>query len=196
MLGRGPDRMKRGCFRVSPMGTDVMKTVAAVGSPVCRCVSAADTFSLSLSLSTPGLAGKKPSFGAPRGAHQQSRPISQVGPSVARAISAGGLEAGAPHLRVGGVNVRVPRVLVRPNARRWFSPRSRSWVGGGAILRNRQVADAAQVIDQGQISELLARLEGVGLITNTRVTPRASPTPGISRLAVKRSCARAPPGIA
>jgi AcrR family transcriptional regulator len=39
--------------------------------------------------------------------------------------------------------------------------------GRGFNPSNRQVADAAQVIDQGQISKLLARLEGVGLITNT-----------------------------
>jgi AcrR family transcriptional regulator len=39
--------------------------------------------------------------------------------------------------------------------------------GRGLNPSNRQVADAAQVIDQGQISKLLARLEGVGLITNT-----------------------------
>jgi AcrR family transcriptional regulator len=37
----------------------------------------------------------------------------------------------------------------------------------GSGPSNRQVADAAQVMDQGQISKLLARLEGVGLITNT-----------------------------
>jgi hypothetical protein len=42
--------MEKGCFRVSPTGTDVMGMVAAEGLPVCRCVGIADT-SLSLSLS-------------------------------------------------------------------------------------------------------------------------------------------------
>src|SRR5665213_1466753 len=70
MLGRGPDRMKRCCFRVSPIGTDVMGIALRPTGAVCRCVSAADTsLSLSLSLSTPGLLGKKPSLGADRGAH-------------------------------------------------------------------------------------------------------------------------------
>src|SRR5665213_1179826 len=72
MLGRGPDRMKRGCFRVSPIGTDVMGIGVARGLPLARCVSAADTrLSLSLSLSTPGLLGSRPSFGVFRGARRQ-----------------------------------------------------------------------------------------------------------------------------
>ena len=48
--------MMRGCFCMSPSGTNVMGTVAAEGPPVCRCVSAADT-SLSLSLSLFRLCG-------------------------------------------------------------------------------------------------------------------------------------------
>ncbi len=59
--------MKRGCFRVSPFGTDVMGIVAHSGAPVGRCVSSADT-SLSLSLSLcPGLLGSDSGFGARRG---------------------------------------------------------------------------------------------------------------------------------
>ena len=62
--------MKRGCFRVSPLGTDVMGLAAGEGLPVCRCVSAADT-SLSLSLSLcSGSSGLKPDFGVRRGARQ------------------------------------------------------------------------------------------------------------------------------
>jgi len=67
--GRGPDRMRRSCFRVSSMGTDVAGVAAARVGPVGRCVSIADgSLSLSLSLSTPGLVGKKPSVGAGLGA--------------------------------------------------------------------------------------------------------------------------------
>jgi hypothetical protein len=47
---RVPDQMKRGCFRVSPLGTDVMGVATRPCGPVGRCVSSADT-SLSLSLS-------------------------------------------------------------------------------------------------------------------------------------------------
>jgi hypothetical protein len=57
--------MKRGCFRVSPLGTDVMGMVAAEGSPLGRCLGVAESsLSLSLSLSTPDLLGKKSSQGA------------------------------------------------------------------------------------------------------------------------------------
>jgi len=62
--------MMRGCFRVSPMGTDVMGIALRPVGALARCVSVADTsLSLSLSLSTPGLLGKKPSLGAQSGAH-------------------------------------------------------------------------------------------------------------------------------
>jgi DNA-binding MarR family transcriptional regulator len=40
-------------------------------------------------------------------------------------------------------------------------------IGAGAGLSNRQVAREAGVDDQGQISKLLQRLEGLGLIHNT-----------------------------
>jgi hypothetical protein len=46
--------------------------------------------------------------------------------------------------------------------------RSRSWAGGGGSdPNNREVADRAGVSDQGQISKLLSRLEGHGLLANT-----------------------------
>jgi hypothetical protein len=52
--------MKRGCFRVSPTGTDVMGVVVRPGGAITRCVSLADT-SLSLSLSLlPALLSKSP----------------------------------------------------------------------------------------------------------------------------------------
>ena len=91
--------------------------------------------SLSLSLSTPDLAGKKPSFGADRGAFHQPLDYSRRG-----------------H-------------------------------GRGFCRSLAPVADASGVADQGQISKLLARLEGVGLLQNAgghtqgisnawRITPR------------------------
>jgi hypothetical protein len=46
--------------------------------------------------------------------------------------------------------------------------RARRMKGCGSCLpMRREVSDAAQVSDQGQISKLLARLEGVGLLQNT-----------------------------
>jgi hypothetical protein len=42
--------MEKGCFRVSPTGTDVTGIVVRPAGAVCRCVGIADT-SLSLSLS-------------------------------------------------------------------------------------------------------------------------------------------------
>ena len=39
--------------------------------------------------------------------------------------------------------------------------------GRGSDPNNREVSEAAQVSDQGQISKLLSRLEGVGLLVNT-----------------------------
>ena len=59
---------------------------------------------------------------------------------------------------------------------------------------NRQVADAAGIHDQGQISKLLGRLERLGLVENTaKAKPRASPTPGHSPRAAHRSSARSKP---
>jgi hypothetical protein len=61
--------MKRGCFRVSPLGTDVTRVVVRPSGAITRCVSLADTsLSLSLSLSTPDLLGQRPSSGAKNGA--------------------------------------------------------------------------------------------------------------------------------
>jgi AcrR family transcriptional regulator/DNA-binding MarR family transcriptional regulator len=39
--------------------------------------------------------------------------------------------------------------------------------GRGSAPSNRQISDAAEIVDQGQISKLLARLEGHGLIQNS-----------------------------
>jgi hypothetical protein len=62
--------MEKGCFRVSPLGTDVTGIVVRPLGAVTRCVSVADTsLSLSLSLSAPNLSGLEPSSGAFRGAY-------------------------------------------------------------------------------------------------------------------------------
>jgi AcrR family transcriptional regulator len=39
--------------------------------------------------------------------------------------------------------------------------------GRGSAPSNREVSDVAEISDQGQVSRLLARLEGLGLLTNT-----------------------------
>ena len=64
--------------------------------------------------------------------------------------------------------------------------------GRGSAPSNREIADAAGVSDQGQISKLLARLEGLGLLQNTggatagvpnawRLTPRGEEILSASR---------------
>jgi DNA-binding MarR family transcriptional regulator len=55
---------------------------------------------------------------------------------------------------------------------------------GARAPSNRQVADAAGVADQGQISKLLARLEHLGLIRNTGAGP-TSGEPNVWRLTPK-----------
>jgi hypothetical protein len=61
MLGRGPDRMKRGCVRVSPMRADVMEVVASREGSYVDASASLTHLSLSLSLSASGL---EPDFGA------------------------------------------------------------------------------------------------------------------------------------
>jgi hypothetical protein len=79
--------MMRGCFRVSPNGTDVMGLVAAREGSVARCVSVADTsLSLSLSLSVPAWLGSRAAFGARRGARHDLSAGSRRAPG--RGISA------------------------------------------------------------------------------------------------------------
>ena len=88
--------MKRGCFRVSPIGTDVVGIVVRPAGAITRCVSLADTsLSLSLSLSTPDFLGKKPSFGAEKGASHYLLAGSR------RALGRG--FARSPYAPVGGV---------------------------------------------------------------------------------------------
>jgi DNA-binding MarR family transcriptional regulator len=57
-------------------------------------------------------------------------------------------------------------------------------VAQGAGSSNRRVAEAAGVVDQGQISKLLARLEHLGLIANTGAGP-ARGEPNVWRLTQK-----------
>jgi hypothetical protein len=57
---------------------------------------------------------------------------------------------------------------------------------------NQEIAKAAGIRDQGQISRLLARLESHGLLANTMSETQGSPNaPGSSHTAVKSSCTRA-----
>ena len=106
--------MRRGCFRVSSLGTNVMGMPACLCGPVGRCVSSADTsLSLSLSLcpgSTPGLTTDSPRVAVPlvgKGTALRSRLLSgervmSVGrrrPGVASAPSS------SVSMRHGGVRV-------------------------------------------------------------------------------------------
>jgi AcrR family transcriptional regulator/DNA-binding MarR family transcriptional regulator len=47
--------------------------------------------------------------------------------------------------------------------------------GRGSNPSNRQISDAAEISDQGQISKLLARLEGLGLLENTGGQTQGAP---------------------
>jgi hypothetical protein len=58
-------------------------------------------------------------------------------------------------------------------------------VAQGSGSSNRRVAEAAGVVDQGQISKLLARLEHLGLIANTGAGGPARGEPNIWRLTPK-----------
>jgi AcrR family transcriptional regulator/DNA-binding MarR family transcriptional regulator len=87
-----------------------------------------------------------PYLGPPAAAVELTRPA----PRVRRAKS-----AREDPLR--GLNMRLTYRTIRVLAA----------IGAGAGLSNRQVARAAGVDDQGQISKLLQRLEGLGLIHNT-----------------------------
>lgn len=44
-------------------------------------------------------------------------------------------------------------------------------IGESPGASNRLIADTAEIGDQGQISKLLARLQRVGMVTNTEATP-------------------------
>jgi DNA-binding PadR family transcriptional regulator len=48
-----------------------------------------------------------------------------------------------------------------------------SAIAGHPQASNRQIGTSAGIADQGQISKLLARLERIGLITNTGIYPGA-----------------------
>jgi AcrR family transcriptional regulator/DNA-binding MarR family transcriptional regulator len=88
---------------------------------------------------------------------------------------------GAPLTRAGVGRTRIPfRLTVRTHM---VLCAVAELAGRGSGPSNREVADAAGVSDQGQISKLLARLEGHGLLENTggstqgvprawRLTPR------------------------
>jgi AcrR family transcriptional regulator len=113
-----------------------------------------------------------------------------LGPAAARgelerpvpAAHNGGRKAGADPLRDLDMRLtyRTIRVLLAIGADGWESdPR-------GSYPSNRQVADAAGIRDQGQISKLLARLQQIGLIANA-AEARAKGEPNEWRLTQRGS---------
>ena len=83
-------------------------------------------------------------------------------PGTASARHEGG---GVPARRVGEQSQLID---FRPTQRTHLVLSAVAELGGrGTSPSNREVSDAAHVIDQGQISKLLARLEGHGLLQNT-----------------------------
>jgi AcrR family transcriptional regulator/DNA-binding MarR family transcriptional regulator len=90
-----------------------------------------------------------PYLGAPAARRELAKPTPKTKIS-ARAHGAGGNPLGELEMRL---TYRTVRVLIAIAARPGSS--------------NREIADTAEVSDQGQMSKLLARLHGLGLIQNT-----------------------------
>jgi AcrR family transcriptional regulator len=116
-------------------------------------------------------------------ARELQRPIRQAGPvfvSTEKPAHPPGRGASSP----GRSGERPDPAPFRPTVRTHMVLAAVAELGGrGLSPNNRQVADGAGITDQGQISKLLARLEGVGLLVNTggeaqgvprawRLTPR------------------------
>lgn len=92
-------------------------------------------------------------------ARELSRPISQAGPDFLTT------DKPAKSGRSGGTS---GSCAFRPTQRTHMVLAAVAELGGrGSGPSNRQVADAAQIVDQGQISKLLSRLEGHCLLENT-----------------------------
>jgi AcrR family transcriptional regulator len=78
---------------------------------------------------------------------------------------------------IGGQSTPVGRVSGSPAS---FRPTHRTQLVLVAVAEhpgasNRELSDHAQIVDQGQISKLLARLEGHGLLTNTGGETQGNP---------------------
>src|SRR5665213_327207 len=130
-------------------------------------------------------------------ARELARPISQVGPAP--------LPAEGPDLRTTDKPAHPPgrgasspgRSGRRSGSCADFRPTYRTQMVLAAVAEhpgasNREVSDGAQVSDQGQISKLLSRLEGLGLLQNTggqthgapyawHLTPRGEEVVSLSR---------------
>jgi AcrR family transcriptional regulator/DNA-binding MarR family transcriptional regulator len=123
-------------------------------------------------------------------ARELARPISKAGPRLRPADKP---RFSGPAGRTSGSRAGRARIPFRLTVR---THRVLSAVaelsGRGSDPNNREVADAAGITDQGQISKLLARLEGHGLLENTggsvqgvprawRLTPRGEEVLRIGR---------------
>jgi AcrR family transcriptional regulator len=116
-------------------------------------------------------------------ARELKYPISQAGPRTLPAEGLDLLPADEP-AKSGRSGERPDLAPFRPTVRTQMVLAAVAELAGrGCNPNNRQVADRAGISDQGQISKLLARLEGVGLLQNTggetqgvprawRLTPR------------------------
>jgi len=96
-----------------------------------------------------------------RGHAAAAREVARPAPINASALNGGG----APARRLGSES----RLFdFRPTYRTQMVLAAVAELGGrGSNPSNREVSDGAQVSDQGQISKLLSRLEGLGLLQNT-----------------------------
>ena len=96
-----------------------------------------------------------------RGHAAAARELARPAPINASSVSGGG----APTRRLGSQS---QLFAFRPTYRTQMVLAAVAELGGrGSNPSNREVSDGAQVSDQGQISKLLSRLEGLGLLQNT-----------------------------
>jgi AcrR family transcriptional regulator/DNA-binding MarR family transcriptional regulator len=94
-----------------------------------------------------------------------SRPISKAGPDIRPADRS---RFSGPAGRTSGSRAGRARIPFRLTVRTHLVLSAVSDLGAqGSNPNNREIADAAGISDQGQISRLLARLEGHGLLQNT-----------------------------
>jgi AcrR family transcriptional regulator len=91
------------------------------------------------------------------GAAAAHRELERPAPKVQQPPVARSARNGAPGAALAGVQMRITYRTLRVLA----------VIGQCPAASNRQIADQAGVSDQGQISKLLARLEGLGLVENT-----------------------------
>jgi AcrR family transcriptional regulator len=106
-----------------------------------------------------------PYRGSAAAARELSRPISKAGPRLRPADKS---RFSGPAGRTSGSRAGRARIPFRLTVRTHIVLSAISDLSAqGSNPSNKQVADAAGVADQGQISKLLARLEGHGLLENT-----------------------------